>query len=105
LTKAANAILAAGKPIDAFVANAGIAAPPKLASKYGVELQFLVNHVAHFARITRLERAMTEHTGRIVMVSSHATIKQRRKWASCLTTSTGISYTRLSCSVEMKLSP
>ncbi|MGH8777955.1 SDR family NAD(P)-dependent oxidoreductase [Paraburkholderia sp.] len=79
VARAANEILATGKPLDAIVANAGIAATPKLEAKYGVELQFLVNHVAHFLLITRLESAMRARTGRIVMVSSDAAIKQAPK--------------------------
>jgi WW domain-containing oxidoreductase len=63
-------------PLDAIVANAGIAAPPQLHTRYGVELQFLVNYIGHFSLVNRLLGRVREGSGRIVLVSSSASIKQ-----------------------------
>ena len=73
---AAAAIRALQSPLDAIVANAGIANLPTLQTKYGVELQFLVNHVGHFALVNELESLVRDGTGRIVIVSSSAGITQ-----------------------------
>jgi len=62
-------------PLDAIVANAGIALLPTLQTRNGVELQFLVNHVAHFALVNQLTDLVRDGTGRIVIVSSRASIK------------------------------
>jgi WW domain-containing oxidoreductase len=73
---AAATIRALQSPLDAIVANAGIANLPTLQTKYGVELQFLVNHVGHFALVNGLHDLVREGTGRIVIVSSSAGIHQ-----------------------------
>ncbi len=73
---AAAAIRALQTPLDAIVANAGIANLPNLQTKYGVELQFLVNHVGHFALVNEIESLVRDGTGRIVIVSSSAGITQ-----------------------------
>ena len=73
---AAAAIRALQSPLDAIVANAGIANLPNLQTKYGVELQFLVNHVGHFALVNEIESLVRDGTGRIVIVSSSAGITQ-----------------------------
>jgi WW domain-containing oxidoreductase len=73
---AAAAIRALQSPLDAIVANAGIANLPTLQTKYGVELQFLVNHVGHFALVNEIESLVRDGTGRIVIVSSSAGITQ-----------------------------
>jgi len=73
---AADAILRLPGPLDALVANAGIANLPTLRTRYGVELQFLVNHIAHCVLINRLADSLRSGTGRIVIVSSDASIKQ-----------------------------
>lgn len=62
-------------PLDAIVANAGIALLPELETRNGVELQFLVNHVGHFALVNQLADLVRDGTGRIVIVSSRASIK------------------------------
>jgi WW domain-containing oxidoreductase len=59
-------------PIDAIVANAGIAHLPSLHTRYGVELQFLVNYIGHFALINALLDRLRDGSGRIVLVSSAA---------------------------------
>lgn len=71
----ANAVRAIGQrpgPIDAIVANAGIARLPTLHTRYGVELQFLVNHVGHFALINGLASHLRDGGGRVVIVSSRS---------------------------------
>jgi WW domain-containing oxidoreductase len=73
---AAESILRLPGPLDAIVANAGIANLPTLQTRYGIELQFLVNHIAHFALVNRLAESVRSGTGRIVIVSSDASIKQ-----------------------------
>jgi len=62
--------------LDAVIANAGVANLPTLQTCYGIELQFLVNHIAHFALVNRLADLVRSGTGRIAIVSSEASIKQ-----------------------------
>ena len=67
----ANEINAMGRPIDVLICNAGIMALPKLQQKYGLEMQFLTNHLGHFVLVNRLlERVKEARAGRVVMVSS-----------------------------------
>jgi len=66
---AAAAIRALNAPLDAIVANAGTAYLPALRTRYGVEMQFLVNHVGHFALVNQLRGMVRDGTGRIVLVS------------------------------------
>jgi WW domain-containing oxidoreductase len=61
-------------PLDAIIANAAVAQLPGLRTRYALELQFLVNHVGHFALLQRLSDRVREGTGRIVMVSGRAGI-------------------------------
>jgi len=59
------------RPIDVLICNAGIMALPKLQQKYGLEMQFLTNHLGHFVLVNRLLDRVTEaQSGRIVIVSS-----------------------------------
>jgi WW domain-containing oxidoreductase len=73
---AADTIRGLQGPLDAIVANAGIANLPTLQSRYGVELQFLVNHIGHFSLVNELLGRVRDGTGRIVIVSSSASINQ-----------------------------
>jgi NAD(P)-dependent dehydrogenase (short-subunit alcohol dehydrogenase family) len=73
---AAGTIRALDAPLDAIVANAGIANLPALQTRHGVELQFLVNHLGHFALVNGLSGLVRNGTGRIVIVSSSASINQ-----------------------------
>jgi WW domain-containing oxidoreductase len=73
---AAGAIRALNPSLDAIVANAGIANLPLLQTKYGVEMQFLVNHISHFALVNQIQDLVRNGTGRIVIVSSSAGIRQ-----------------------------
>lgn len=71
---AAATVRALQSPLDALVTNAAIARLPSLRTRYGVELQFLVNHVGHFALVSALADQVRSGTGRIVVVSSRASI-------------------------------
>jgi WW domain-containing oxidoreductase len=76
IAAAADAIRALPGPLDAIVANAGIANLPALETRYGVELQFLVNHIGHFSLVNELLDKVRNGSGRIVIVSSSAGIHQ-----------------------------
>jgi WW domain-containing oxidoreductase len=73
---AAETIRALQVPLDAVVANAGIGNLPALQTKYGIELQFLVNHIGHFALVNALLERVRDGSGRVVVVSSSAGINQ-----------------------------
>ena len=73
---AGGAIRALQVPLDTVIANAGIANLPTLQTRYGVEMQFLVNHIGHFALVNELSGLVRDRTGRIVVVSSSAGINQ-----------------------------
>jgi WW domain-containing oxidoreductase len=62
--------------LDAIVANAEVASPPALHTKYGVELQFLSNHIGHFSLMNQLLDLVRNGTGRIVIVSSSASVME-----------------------------
>lgn len=72
---AAGAIRALDVPLDAVVANAGTAYLPTLQIRYGVEMQFLVNHIGHFALVKQLSEIVRNGTGRIVLVSGATLIQ------------------------------
>jgi WW domain-containing oxidoreductase len=76
VTAAAQSIRSLGVPLDAIVANAGIAAPPSLETRNGVELQFMVNYVGHFSLLNQLTDLVRNGSGRIVIVSSSASIRR-----------------------------
>ncbi|GAC1502176.1 MAG: SDR family NAD(P)-dependent oxidoreductase [Steroidobacteraceae bacterium] len=73
---AAGTIRALQGPIDAIVANAGVANIPTRQSRNGIEMQFHVNHIGHFALVNALSDLVRNGTGRIVIVSSGASITQ-----------------------------
>jgi NAD(P)-dependent dehydrogenase (short-subunit alcohol dehydrogenase family) len=67
----AQRLLADGTSVDVLVNNAGIMMPPRSLTSQGFELQFGVNHLAHFAlTLLLLERIKASRDGRIVTVSS-----------------------------------
>ncbi len=68
---AVDNILALDRTIDVIVCNAGIMALPERQHKYGIELQFLTNHLGHFIFATGLLDALAP-AGRVVVVSSLA---------------------------------
>jgi NAD(P)-dependent dehydrogenase (short-subunit alcohol dehydrogenase family) len=63
-------------PIDALIANAGVAIPPTLAIRYGIEVQFLVNHIGHFFLINQLVDLVRNGSGRIVLVAGRSSITE-----------------------------
>jgi WW domain-containing oxidoreductase len=73
---AADSIGALKVPLDSIVANAGIGISPTLRTRYGVEMQFLVNHIGHFALVNQVLGLVRNGSGRIVIVSSSASINQ-----------------------------
>jgi WW domain-containing oxidoreductase len=62
--------------LDAIIANAEVASPPTLHTKYGVELQFLSNHIGHFSLVNQLLDLVRNGTGRVVIVSNSASLMQ-----------------------------
>ncbi len=76
---AVQAVRDLGQPLDAIITNAGIMCPRRLETRYGLELQFLVNHIGHFLLVNQLVEQVRSGTGRIVIVSSSASIAQAPK--------------------------
>ncbi len=60
-----------GSKLDGLICNAGIMALPRCEQAFGLERQFLTNHIGHFMLVTGLLDALAED-GRVVMVSSAA---------------------------------
>lgn len=64
-------VQALNRPIDIFMANAGIMALPKLEQVNGLEKQFVVNHLGHYLLTRRLlPQVEAAPAGRIVVLSS-----------------------------------
>jgi len=74
VTAAAQSVHQLNGPVDAIVANAGVAYLPALQTRYGVEMQLLVNHIGHFALLNQLCTIVREGAGRVVIVGSDALI-------------------------------
>jgi NAD(P)-dependent dehydrogenase (short-subunit alcohol dehydrogenase family) len=67
----ANRLLAERTPVDTLINNAGIMMPPRALTAQGHELQFGVNHLAHFALASMLlPRIRASGAGRIVTITS-----------------------------------
>src|ERR1700691_6287041 len=67
--KAADELLAQGKPFDVVIANAGVMASPKGKTADGFETQFGTNHLGHFVLVNRIASLL--HKGsRLVNLSS-----------------------------------
>jgi len=65
----ADALVAAGKPFDVVICNAGVMATPKGTTADGFETQFGTNHLGHFVLVNRIARLF--HAGsRLVNLSS-----------------------------------
>jgi WW domain-containing oxidoreductase len=62
--------------LDAIIANAEAPMPSTLRTRYGVELQFLGNHIGHFALVNQLLEFVRNGTGRIVIASNSASVIQ-----------------------------
>jgi NAD(P)-dependent dehydrogenase (short-subunit alcohol dehydrogenase family) len=67
--KAADALVAAGKPFDVIIANAGVMACPLGKTSDGFETQFGTNHLGHFVFVNRLV-PLLKSGSRIVNLSS-----------------------------------
>ena len=67
--KCADALIAAGKPFDVIIANAGVMACPKGKTSDGFETQFGTNHLGHFVFVNKLV-PLLKPGGRIINLSS-----------------------------------
>jgi NAD(P)-dependent dehydrogenase (short-subunit alcohol dehydrogenase family) len=67
--KCADALVAAGKPLDVVIANAGVMATPKGNTSDGFETQFGTNHLGHFVFVNRIA-SLIRKGGRLVNLSS-----------------------------------
>src|SRR5262249_38039243 len=65
----ADALLAAGKPFDVVIANAGVLATPFGRPADGFETQFGVNHLSHFVLVNRIA-PLIRAGGRLINLSS-----------------------------------
>jgi NAD(P)-dependent dehydrogenase (short-subunit alcohol dehydrogenase family) len=71
IVSATDLVKTLGMPIDILVFNAGIMALPTLERVYGLEKQFVVNHLGHFILTNRLlPQVQAAPRGRVVVVSS-----------------------------------
>ncbi len=66
---AADALVAAGNPLDVVIANAGVMATPKGETADGFETQFGTNHLGHFVLVNRIAGLMKTGS-RLVNLSS-----------------------------------
>jgi NAD(P)-dependent dehydrogenase (short-subunit alcohol dehydrogenase family) len=65
----ADRLVAAGKPLDLIINNAGVMASPLLRTADGFELQFGTNHLGHFVLTNRLA-SLLRSGSRVVALSS-----------------------------------
>ena len=64
-------------PIDMLICNAGIMALPELELVYGLEKQFVVNHLGHFILVNGLiDYVIAAPQGRVVMLASGASTRR-----------------------------
>ncbi|QEE27878.1 SDR family NAD(P)-dependent oxidoreductase [Terriglobus albidus] len=66
---AADRLVAAGKPFDVIIANAGVMATPLGKTEDGFETQFGTNHLGHFVFINRIA-SLIKDGGRLVNLAS-----------------------------------
>jgi WW domain-containing oxidoreductase len=67
----ADAVRALQRPLDVLLCNAGVMGLRRRQQRYGLEMQFLTNHLGHFVLVNRLlDRVLQAPAGRIVVVSS-----------------------------------
>jgi NAD(P)-dependent dehydrogenase (short-subunit alcohol dehydrogenase family) len=67
--RCADGLLAAGKPFDLIIANAGVMACPKGKTADGFETQFGTNHLGHFVLVNRIV-SLLKGGSRLVNLSS-----------------------------------
>src|ERR1700723_3022111 len=65
----ADALLAAGKPFDVIIANAGVMATPYGRTADGFETQFGTNHLGHFVLVNRTAALIRDGGGLINLAS------------------------------------
>lgn len=81
VVRCADEVVAMNTPIDILMCNAGIMALAELQTKYGIEMQFLTNHLGHFVLVNRLLERVVEYAaeaGRVVMLSSMGLSRVRK---------------------------
>jgi NAD(P)-dependent dehydrogenase (short-subunit alcohol dehydrogenase family) len=66
----ADALVAAGKPFDLVIANAGVMACPKGETVDGFETQFGTNHLGHFVLVNRIASLMKPGSRLVNLASS-----------------------------------
>jgi NAD(P)-dependent dehydrogenase (short-subunit alcohol dehydrogenase family) len=67
--RCADGLLAAGKPFDVIIANAGVMACPKGMTADGFETQLGTNHLGHFVLVNRIA-SLLQRGSRLVNLSS-----------------------------------
>jgi NAD(P)-dependent dehydrogenase (short-subunit alcohol dehydrogenase family) len=65
----ADRLVAAGKPLDRVITNAGVMACPLMRTADGFEMQFGTNHLGHFVLVNRIAPLLREGS-RVVALSS-----------------------------------
>ncbi|SEP95039.1 SDR family NAD(P)-dependent oxidoreductase [Microlunatus flavus] len=76
----ADGVLAAGRPVDLMIDNAGIMATPETRVGPGWEAQLATNHLGHFALVNRLWPLLADGGGRVVSVSSAGHRRSPIRW-------------------------
>jgi WW domain-containing oxidoreductase len=76
IAAALEAIRSLEVPLDAIVANAAAANVASLETPYGVESQFLTNHIGHFMLVNGIADLLRDGTARVVLVSGAASINR-----------------------------
>jgi WW domain-containing oxidoreductase len=71
---AADSICALPGPLDAIIAHTERVDFPVPTRRYGIDLQFVVEYIGHFALVNRLTHRVRSNSGRIVMVSGDVTM-------------------------------
>ena len=79
VSRAIETVRGLGTKLDAIVSSAGMVGGKRLVKTHGIELQFQVNYLAHFALINGMADLLQDGTGRVVIVSSDAAMKQAPK--------------------------
>ena len=71
--RAASEFASRHSALDLLICNAGVMAPPETRTAQGLELQFAVNHLGHFALTAALlPRLLTANQARVTVISSGA---------------------------------
>ena len=73
----ADALVAAGKPFDLVIANAGVMACPKGKTADGFETQFGTNHLGHFVLVNRIASLMKPGSRLVNLSSAGHKIRRR----------------------------